>query len=43
MRGGKWHWDIEYEELEAAPPMQIEELARTINYSFQMGHNLVPN
>ncbi|KUF77010.1 hypothetical protein AM587_10000661 [Phytophthora nicotianae] len=43
MRGGKWHWDIEYEELEAAPPVQIEELARTVNYSFQMGHNLVPN
>ncbi|ETL87671.1 hypothetical protein L917_13190 [Phytophthora nicotianae] len=43
MRGSKWLWDIEYEELEAAPPVQIEELARTVNYSFQMGHNLVPN
>ncbi|ETM55610.1 hypothetical protein L914_01194 [Phytophthora nicotianae] len=40
MRGGEWHWDTEYEELEVAPPMEIEELARTINYSFQMGAQL---
>ncbi|POM70347.1 Hypothetical protein PHPALM_13225 [Phytophthora palmivora] len=40
---GKRYWNIQNENLQGMPPMDIEELARTINYFFQMGHNIAPH
>ncbi|EEY60819.1 uncharacterized protein PITG_13561 [Phytophthora infestans T30-4] len=43
MRGGKRYWNIDFEEYEEASVLGVEELARAISYSYQMGHNIVPN
>ncbi|EGZ09146.1 hypothetical protein PHYSODRAFT_525658, partial [Phytophthora sojae] len=42
-REGKWFWEIAYEDQDALAVLEVEALARTINFSFQMGHNIVPN
>ncbi|GMF24146.1 unnamed protein product [Phytophthora lilii] len=40
-RGGKRYWNIKYDDQQEVASMDVEQLARTINYSFQMGHNIV--
>ncbi|EGZ10246.1 hypothetical protein PHYSODRAFT_338915 [Phytophthora sojae] len=42
-RGGKRFWEIAYEDQDEVTVLEVEALARTINFSFQMGHNIVPN
>ncbi|GMF25985.1 unnamed protein product [Phytophthora lilii] len=39
-RGGKRYWNIKYDDQQEVTSMDVEQLARTINYSFQMGHNI---
>ncbi|EGZ22163.1 hypothetical protein PHYSODRAFT_406211, partial [Phytophthora sojae] len=42
-RGGKRFWRIAYEDKDEVTVLEVEALAITINFSFQMGHNIVPN
>ncbi|EGZ24338.1 hypothetical protein PHYSODRAFT_325463 [Phytophthora sojae] len=41
--GGKRFWEIAYEDQDEVTVLVVEALARTIDFSFQMGHKIVPN